>query len=111
MFAKRLAILLGGTVAYALLSAVACAQYPSKPVRFVVPYTPGGGTDLMARALAQRLTENMGQSFVVENRAGAGGNLGMAQVARSLRPPRRTHRQAPDAPVPAPCPSARSDRG
>jgi len=57
--------------------------YPHKPIRFVVPYSPGGGTDLMARALAQRLTENMGQSVIVENRAGAGGNLGMENVARS----------------------------
>lgn len=63
--------------------AAAAQAYPSKPVRFVVPYTPGGGTDLMARALAQRMSENMSQSVIVENRAGAGGNLGMEFVARS----------------------------
>ena len=70
-----------------LCAAAACAQpgtaYPVKPVRFVVPYTPGGGTDLMARALAARMTENMGQSVIVDNRAGAGGNLGMEFVAKS----------------------------
>jgi tripartite-type tricarboxylate transporter receptor subunit TctC len=63
--------------------AAAAQAYPSKPVRFVVPYTPGGGTDLMARALAQRMSESMGQSVIVENRAGAGGNLGMEFVARA----------------------------
>ena len=70
---------LSGTMAVAQTA----GGYPYKPIRFVVPYTPGGGTDLMARALAQRLTENMGQSVIVENRAGAGGNLGMENVARS----------------------------
>ena len=70
---------LSGTIAVAQTA----GGYPHKPIRFVVPYTPGGGTDLMARALAQRLTENMGQSVIVENRAGAGGNLGMENVARS----------------------------
>ncbi len=72
-------------IAALLVSAGAGAQpaYPQKPIRFVVPYTPGGGTDLMARALAQRMTESMGQSVIVENRAGAGGNLGMEFVARS----------------------------
>jgi tripartite-type tricarboxylate transporter receptor subunit TctC len=74
----------------AALSIFLCAHagaqtgaYPVKPLRFVVPYTPGGGTDLMARALAQRMTESMGQPVIVENRAGAGGNLGMEFVARS----------------------------
>ena len=73
--------------ALTFFSAAAGAQpgavYPLKPIRFVVPYTPGGGTDLMARALAQRMSESMGQSLIVENRAGAGGNLGMEFVARS----------------------------
>jgi tripartite-type tricarboxylate transporter receptor subunit TctC len=66
--------------------APACAQpvaYPVKPVRLIVPYVPGGGTDLIARSLAQRLGENFGQTVVVDNRGGAGGSLGMEYVAKS----------------------------
>lgn len=57
--------------------------YPVKPIRLVLPYTPGGGTDLIARSLAQKLAENLGQQVIVENRPGAGGNIGMEYVARS----------------------------
>lgn len=57
--------------------------YPSKPVRLVLPYPPGGGTDTIARPLAQRLSEHMGQQVVVENRGGAGGNIGMEAAARA----------------------------
>jgi tripartite-type tricarboxylate transporter receptor subunit TctC len=65
-------------------AASATAQtYPAKPVRIVVPYPPGGGSDTIARPLAQRLTESLGQQFIVENRGGAGGNIGMEAVARA----------------------------
>jgi tripartite-type tricarboxylate transporter receptor subunit TctC len=57
--------------------------FPSKPVRIVVPQTPGGASDALARIMAQKLTEKWGQSVVVENRAGAGGNVGMEAVAQS----------------------------
>lgn len=61
----------------------AAQDYPNKPVRVVVPYPPGGPTDIVARAVAQKLQEQMGQPFVVDNRPGAGANLGAELVARS----------------------------
>ena len=71
-------------VALAGASAFASAQaYPTKPIRMVVPYPAGGGGDLLARPLAQSLTETLGQQVIVENRGGAGGNLGMEFVAKS----------------------------
>ena len=57
--------------------------YPTKPVRIVVPFAPGGGVDLTARILAQKLTERVGQSFIVENRTGASGIIGTEFVAKS----------------------------
>ena len=57
--------------------------WPSRPVTMVLPFSAGGGTDLLARALAQHLSEALGQQFVVDNRAGAGGNIGAAAVARA----------------------------
>jgi tripartite-type tricarboxylate transporter receptor subunit TctC len=64
------------------LTAIA-QQYPLKPIRLVLPYPPGGGSDTIARPLAQRLGEAMGQQVVIENRGGAGGNIGMEHAARS----------------------------
>ena len=58
-------------------------QWPTKQVRFVVPFAPGGTTDILARLLGQQLSESFGQPFVIDNRAGAGGNIGAAEVAKS----------------------------
>jgi len=58
-------------------------SYPSKPIRFVVPYPPGGSVDIAARAIGQKLTEAWSQPVVVDNRAGAGGNIGADLVAKS----------------------------
>ena len=78
-----------------LLAATACAAailhcagaaaqaWPAKSVRIVVPFPPGGSTDIVARIVAQKLGERLGQSMVIENRGGAGGTLGAAQVAKA----------------------------
>jgi tripartite-type tricarboxylate transporter receptor subunit TctC len=70
----------GGTT----LGAQAWAQgYPDRPVKIIVAFAPAGPSDIMGRWLAQRLTERTGKSFVVENMAGAGGNIGMGAAARA----------------------------
>ena len=61
----------------------AAAAYPDKSVRIIVTFPPAGATDILARIVAQKLTEESGQTFVVENRAGAGGNVGMEAILRS----------------------------
>ena len=69
---------------FALTSQWAAAQsYPEKPIRFVVPYAAGGTTDLLSRAIAQKLAEAIGQAVVPDNRPGAGGNVGAEIVAKS----------------------------
>jgi tripartite-type tricarboxylate transporter receptor subunit TctC len=69
----------------ALAAAVAPAQglYPAKPVRLIVPFPPGAGTDTVARYIAQKLSDALGQPVVIENRTGAGGAIGAAEVAKS----------------------------
>ena len=59
-------------------------SYPTKPVRFIVPFPPGGATDISARMLGQKLSEMWGQTVVIENRGGAGGSVGAAEAARAV---------------------------
>jgi tripartite-type tricarboxylate transporter receptor subunit TctC len=78
-FAKLVTLLAG-----VLLAAAAQAQgWPQKPVRFIVPFPPGGATDISARLLGQKLQELWGQTVVIENRGGAGGGVGAAEAARA----------------------------
>ena len=63
---------------------VAAQQYPSKPIRLVVPFPPGGPTDVVSRLLAPKLAELLGQQIVIENRGGSGGTIGTEQVAKAL---------------------------
>ncbi len=71
-------------VALAVASPAAFAQtYPTKPVRLMVPFPPGGSTDIVARIVAQQVSERLGQQMVIENRGGAGGTIGTALVAKA----------------------------
>ncbi len=72
-------------IALALASQFAVAQtYPAKAVRVIVPFAPGGGSDITARQVSQKLSEHLGQQFIVDNRGGAGGVIGMELTAKSV---------------------------
>ena len=79
--AARFFILCAGFIL--MSSGWASAAYPDHAVKIIVPFAAGGPTDVMARLLAQKLSEDLKQQFYVENHAGAGGNIGMVMVARS----------------------------
>jgi tripartite-type tricarboxylate transporter receptor subunit TctC len=78
---KQLLIL--GAALFASTTAAIAQNYPSRPVRFVVPYAPGGSTDTLARSMGLKLSELLGQQVVVDNRPGANGDIGMTIVARA----------------------------
>jgi tripartite-type tricarboxylate transporter receptor subunit TctC len=76
--------LAAGAAALPSVSRIASAQaYPTRPVRVIVPFAPGGPTDIFARLVAQKLSERFGKQFYVENIGGAGGNVGMGQGAKA----------------------------
>ncbi len=77
------ALLATGLSAGTALAQKAAGKYPTKPVRMIVPFVPGGGTDIVARALAQKLSEQMGESFVVDNHGGGGGTIGAEMTVRA----------------------------
>src|SRR4051812_5270786 len=81
---KRRHAMLGSLAAVAAAGrASAQAAWPTKPVRFIVPFAPGGGTDSVSRLICDQLGRTFGQSFVVDNKGGAGGNIGTVELARA----------------------------
>jgi tripartite-type tricarboxylate transporter receptor subunit TctC len=77
------AVVLSGVLAAASAGALAQAPYPSKPIRLVVPFAPGGSSSIIARAFSAEMSKGLGQQFVVENKPGGAGNVAMEEVARS----------------------------
>src|SRR5258707_3522426 len=85
MISRRAAICLTaiGLSAFAAIGSAPAADYPTRPVRWVVGYPPGGATDIIARLIGQRLSEKLGQEFVIENKPGAGNNIGTESVVNA----------------------------
>jgi tripartite-type tricarboxylate transporter receptor subunit TctC len=85
---RRFLHLAAGAAALPAVAHIARAQtYPTRPVRLIVPYAPGSVADTVARLIAQKLSENVGKQFYIENIAGAGGNIAMGRAAHAA--PRR----------------------
>jgi tripartite-type tricarboxylate transporter receptor subunit TctC len=81
---RRFLQLAGGAAAFSALAQVATAQtYPSRPITLAVPFAAGGGSDIVARIIAEKMSKTLGQQIIVENRSGGGGTIAMRQVARS----------------------------
>ena len=80
---QTLRLLLAAATLLAIAPTVSAQDYPTKPIRAIVPFAPGGGSDFIARFMTQRLSELLGKPFVIENKSGAGGNLGTEQGVRA----------------------------
>jgi len=78
--AAAAAVLLCG---FAALPAAAQADYPNKPIKWIVPYPPGGTTDLLARLMGTYLSQKLGQQVIIENKAGGGNNIGTGMAVKS----------------------------
>jgi tripartite-type tricarboxylate transporter receptor subunit TctC len=76
-------VCIGAFFSPALHAQTDAQRYPTRPVRWIVPFAPSGPTDIMSRAVAEKLSQRLGQSFVVDNRAGAGGNIGAEVVSKA----------------------------
>jgi tripartite-type tricarboxylate transporter receptor subunit TctC len=80
---KNIVRMLALAAAWALAGACFAQDWPNKPVRIIVPFAPGGPVDIVARIVGAKLNDSLGQQFVIENRTGAGGNIGAAAVAKA----------------------------
>jgi tripartite-type tricarboxylate transporter receptor subunit TctC len=79
----KLVKILTAVTAALIVNAALAQAYPNKPIKLIVPFAPGGSTDIVARIVANKLTPILGQPVIVENRAGAGGSIGAAEIAKS----------------------------
>ena len=84
LFARTLLAAVVCVLASTAAHAQSSDSYPSRPVRIIVQFAPGGPADIVARLLGQKLGENLGKQFYIENQPGAGGNLGMGAAARAV---------------------------
>jgi tripartite-type tricarboxylate transporter receptor subunit TctC len=80
---NRMTMVGAALVASVMAGSAFAQEYPSRPVRMIVPFAPAGPTDVIARVMAQKLTETLGQNVVIDNRPGAGGNIGIGMVANA----------------------------
>lgn len=80
---RRIAIACTALVALAVLGTAQADTWPDKPIRFVVPYTPGGGTDTLSRQITEKITQDTQWAFVIDNKPGGGGNIGLDIVAKA----------------------------
>jgi tripartite-type tricarboxylate transporter receptor subunit TctC len=94
--ARRRAILLAGGGALLARPALAQPRYPDRPIRVIVPWTPGGATDIQMRSICDQASRRLGQTVIVENRPGASGTLGVLYMAREGRPDGYTLGQMPN---------------
>ena len=80
---RRTLIAAGAMMSLCSLFSARADTYPSKPVRLIVPFAPGGTSDIIARIVAERIQETLGQPMIVENKAGGGGSVGALEIARA----------------------------